>query len=132
MVDMRKKAVGSERAPMGLPFSPGIRLGELLFVSGQGPIDRNGTVAEGDIRTQTRLTLENFKKVVESAGSTMDNVLQTTVYLKDLNDYPGMNEVYATFFPEPRPARATVQAELLFGMRVEVQGIASVPAEGES
>ncbi len=60
----------------------------------------------------------------------MDNVLQTTVYLKDLKEYPGMNEVYATFFSEPRPARATVQvAALLFGMKVEIQGIAHVPSE---
>lgn len=117
---------------MGLPFSPGIRLGELLFVSGQGPIDRNGKVLQEDIKAQTKATLENFKKVVESAGSTMDNVLQTTVYLRDLNDYAGMNEVYAKFFAEPRPARATVKAELLFGMLVEVQGMAFVPAEGES
>ncbi len=60
----------------------------------------------------------------------MDNVLQTTVYLKDLKEYPGMNDVYTTFFSEPRPARATVQvADLLFGMRVEIQGIAHVPPE---
>ncbi len=126
---MRKEAVGSERAPMGLPFSPGIRLGEFLFVSGQGPIDHNGKVVEGDIKAQTRAALENFRTVVESADSTLDNVLQTTVYLKDLNDYAGMNEVYATFFAEPRPARATIQAELLFGMLVEIQGTAFIPAE---
>ncbi len=114
---------------MGLPFSPGIRLGQLVFVSGQGPIDSSGKVVPGDIKEQTRLTLENFKRVVEAAGSYMDNVLQTTVYLKDLNDYSGMNEVYSTFFSEPRPARATVQvADLLFGMRVEIQGVAYAPA----
>ena len=125
---MRKEAVGTERAPMGLPFSPGIRLGDLVFVSGQGPIDRNGKVVRGDVKTQTKATLENFRRVVEAAGSTMDDVVQTTVFLKDLKDYAGMNEVYATFFSEPRPARATVQAELLFEMRVEIQGIAHVPA----
>ena len=114
---------------MGLPFSPGIRLGNLLFVSGQGPIDRNGKVVQGDIKAQTRVTLENFRRVVEAAGSTMDDVVQTTVYLQDLTDYAGMNEVYATFFSEPRPARATVQAELLFGMRVEIQGIAHARSE---
>lgn len=111
---------------MSLPFSPGIRIGEFLFVSGQGPIGENGKVEPGDVRTQTRKTLENFRKVVEAAGSTMDEVVQTTVYLKDLNDFAGMNETYSTFFSDPKPARTTVQAELLFGMRVEIQGIAYV------
>ncbi len=113
---------------MNSPFTPGIRLGELLFVSGQGPIDKNGKIAEGDVKTQTKLTLENFRQIVEAAGSTMDNVVQTTVYLKDLNDYARMNEVYSQFFPDPKPARATIQAQLLFGMLVEVQGIAHTPA----
>ncbi len=124
----RKEAVQKGAAPLGLPFSPGIRLGELLFISGQGALDKNGKIVQGDIKTQTRTTLENFRRIVEDAGSTMDNVLQTTVYLKDLADYAGMNEVYSSFFPEPRPARATVQvADLLLGMRVEIQGIAHVP-----
>ncbi len=124
---MKKQAIHGQGAPLNLPFTPGIRLGELLFVSGQGPIDKNGKIVQGDIKTQTRLTLENFKQVVDAAGSTMDNVVQTTVYLKDLDDYAGMNEVYSQFFPDPKPARATIQAALLFGMLVEVQGIAHIP-----
>ena len=124
----RKEAVQMGGAPLGLPFSPGVRLGELLFISGQGAIDKSGRVAEGDIKTQTRISLDNFRRIVEEAGSDMDNVLQTTVYLKDLADYAGMNEVYSSFFNEPRPARATVQvADLLLGMRVEIQGIVHVP-----
>ena len=123
---MRKQAVRGDSAPMGLPFSPGIKLGDLVFISGQGPIDKNGKIVQGDIRAQTRLTLENFKRVAEAAGSSMGDVVQTTVYLKNLDDYAEMNEVYASFFPEPRPARATVQAGLLFGMLVEVQGIAHI------
>ena len=63
---------------------------------------------------------------MEAAGATMDDVVQTTVYLKDLADYQGMNEVYASFFSDPKPARATVKAELLFGMTVEIQGIAAI------
>lgn len=123
---MRKQAVRGDSAPMGLPFSPGIKLGDLVFISGQGPIDKNGKIVQEDIRAQTRLTLENFKRVAEAAGSGMEEVVQTTVYLKNLDDYAAMNEVYASFFPEPRPARATVQAGLLFGMLVEVQGIAYI------
>ncbi len=126
---LSKEAVMSGKAPLGLPFSPGVKFGQLVFISGQGPIDASGKVVQGDIHAQTKLTLENFRKVVEAAGSSMRNTLQTTVYLKDLNDYSVMNEVYSTFFPEPRPARATVQAELLFGMRVEIQGTAFVPSK---
>ena len=124
---LSKEAVMSGKAPLGLPFSPGVKFGQLVFISGQGPIDASGKVVQGDLRAQTKLTLENFRKVVEAAGSSMRNTLQTTVYLKDLNDYSVMNEVYSSFFPEPRPARATVQAELLFGMRVEIQGTAFIP-----
>jgi len=125
---MKKEAVKTGPAPLGLPFSPALRFGELLFVSGQGPIDKNGKVIPGDIRVQTKATLENFKRIMEASGSDMDCVLQTTVYLKDLAEYPEMNEVYSSFFSDPKPARTTVQAgDLLFGMKVEVQGIAYVP-----
>ncbi|HZY94581.1 MAG TPA: RidA family protein [Candidatus Bathyarchaeia archaeon] len=124
---MRKEAVGTGRAPLSLPFSPGIRLGNLLFVSGQGPVDQHGNVLPGDIKVHTRTTLENFRRIVESSGTTMDNVLQTTVYLRDLSDFQGMNEIYSSFFREPRPSRTTVQAGLLFGMLVEIQGIVYIP-----
>jgi 2-iminobutanoate/2-iminopropanoate deaminase len=122
-----KESVKTGPAPLNLPFSPGIKYGKLVFVSGQGPIDPNGKVIEGDIKAQTRTTLENFRRVITAAGSSMENVLQTTVYLKDLNDYAGMNETYSPFFPEPKPARAAIRADLLFGMKVEIQGIAVIP-----
>ena len=125
---MKKEAVKTGPAPLGLPFSPAVKFGELLFVSGQGPIDKAGKVIPGDIRVQTKAALENFKRILEAAGSSMDCVLQTTVYLKDLAEYSGMNETYSSFFNDSKPARTTVQAgDLLFGMMVEIQGIAYVP-----
>ena len=124
MQALKKERVDTGPAPLNLPFSPGVRYGDLIFVSGQGPIDQSGKIVAGDIKAQTRTTLENFRRVLTAAGSRMENVLQTTVYLSDLNDYAGMNETYSTFFPDPKPARATIRAELLFGMKVEIQGIA--------
>jgi 2-iminobutanoate/2-iminopropanoate deaminase len=124
---MRKELVRTGPAPMNLPFSPGIKFGDLIFVSGQGPIEQNGKVVQGDVKSQTKTTLENFRRVLVAAQSGLEYVLQTTVYLSDLNDYSSMNEVYSTFFPDPKPARTAVRADLLFGMRVEIQGIAYVP-----
>ena len=128
---MQKEAIQTDLPAIGLPFSWGVKLGNLVFVAGQGPLGADGKVIEGDVRFQTRKTLENFRKVVEAAGSSLDHVVSATVYLKDLEDFRGMNEVYSEFFAaEPRPARATVRADLLFGMKVEIQGIAYIP-EGE-
>jgi 2-iminobutanoate/2-iminopropanoate deaminase len=125
---MQKHAINAGLPSIGLPFSWGVRLGDLIFLAGQGPLGKDGKVIEGDIRVQTQETLENFRRVVEAAGSDLDHVLSTTVYLRSLEDFRGMNEVYSEYFSkEPRPARATVQAELLFGMKVEIQGIAFAP-----
>lgn len=125
---MKHEAVSAGLPSVGLPFSWGVRYGNLLFVAGQGPLGADGTVVEGDIHAQTRLTLENFRRVVEAAGSGLRNVLSTTVYLSDLAHAKGMNEVYSEYFAaDPRPARATVRADLLFGMKVEIQGIAFIP-----
>lgn len=125
---MHHEAIRADIPDLGLPFSWGVRFGNLVFVSGQGPIGKDGKVIEGGIREQTRKTLDNFRSVVEAAGSRMDCVLSTTVYLHDLSDYDEMNRVYRDYFrEEPRPARAAVRAELLFGMRVEIQGIAFIP-----
>jgi len=122
---MEHHAVDVDLPSVGLPFSWGIRRGDLVFIAGQGPLGPNGKVVAGDIRAQTRLTLENFRKVVEAAGSSLDRVVSTTVYLRDLGDFRGMNEVFAEYFrTEPRPARATVRADLLLDMKVEIQGIA--------
>src|SRR3989441_213086 len=130
--NMKKEAIQTDLPATGLPFSWGVRLQNFVFLAGHGPLGSDGKVVDGDIRPQTRKTLENFRKVVEAAGSSLEHVVSTTVYLKDLEDFRGMNEVYAEFFAaEPRPARATVRADLLLCMKVEIQGIAYVPG-GES
>src|SRR5947208_16406741 len=124
---MRKELVRTGPSPLNLPFSPGIKFVGLIFVSGHGPIDQNGKVVPGDVKSQTKTTLENFRRVLVAAHSALEYVLQTTVYLSELREYSEMNEAYSTFFPEPKPARATVRADLLFGMKVEIQGIAYLP-----
>jgi 2-iminobutanoate/2-iminopropanoate deaminase len=124
---MRKEAVMTGTAPLNLPFSPAIRYRDLVFVSGQGPFDQNGKIVAGDVKSQTKTTLENFRRVLEAAGSSLDHVLQTTVYLSNLDDFASMNQTYSIFFRDPRPARTTVRADLLFGMKVEIQGIAYIP-----
>jgi 2-iminobutanoate/2-iminopropanoate deaminase len=127
MLPMRKEAVVTGAAPLNLPFSPGIKYGDLVFVSGQGPFDQNGKIVAGDVKSQTETTLENFRRVLIAAGSSLDHVLQTTVYLSSLDDFANMNEAYSAVFHDPRPARTTVRADLLFGMKVEIQGIAYIP-----
>jgi len=109
---MHKEAIQTDLPAIGLPFSWGVKLGDLVFVAGQGPLGADGKVLEGDIRLQTRKTLENFRKVVEAAGSGLDHVLSTTVYLKNLEDFRGMNEVYSELFSaEPRPGRSPPRHE---------------------
>ncbi len=125
---MKPEAVSADLPALGLPFSWGVKVGDFVFVAGQGPLGRDGKIVQGDIKVQTRTTLENFKKVVEAAGSSLDEVVSVTVYLKDLRDYAAMNEVYAQYFTgEPKPARAAVRADLLFEMKVEMQGVAFIP-----
>src|SRR5205809_6535026 len=124
MMLMRKEVVRAGPAPLNLPFSPGIKYGDLIFVSGQGPIDQNGRVVPGEIRSQIKTTLENFRGVLKVAGSSLDHVLQTSVYLSNPDDFSGMNETYSAFFPDPKPARTTARSELLSGIKVEIQRIA--------
>jgi len=106
-----------------LPFSNGILVGNTLYVAGQeGTV--NGKLAEG-IGPQTEAALGAIKKIVEQAGFQMSDVVSVTVYMADLSEFGDMNKVYKTFFPEPRPARATVQvAALVSNARIEISAIA--------
>ena len=118
-----KRAINPPGTAEGLPFSNGIVVGNTLYVAGQeGSV--NGKLAEG-IGPQTEAALGAIKKIVEQAGFQMSDVVAVTVYMADLSEFGDMNKVYKTFFPEPRPARATVQvAALVANARIEISAIA--------
>ncbi len=122
-----KKAIATDKAPAAIgPYSQGIQAGGLTITSGQLPIDpATGAFAEGGIADQTRQSLENVKAVLAAAGYTMDDVIKTTVFLKDMNDFAAMNEVYATFFSATPPARSAVEvARLPKDALLEIEAIA--------
>jgi len=126
---MQRTPVHTEQAPKAIgPYSQAIRVGELLFCAGQTPLDPGtGNMVEGDIETQTRRVLQNLSAVVEAAGTTMSQVVKTTVFLQDMNDFQRMNAVYAEFFPKDPPARSTVQvARLPRDARVEIELVATM------
>ena len=111
-------------APAG-PYSPALRWGELLFVSGQVGVDpATGAPVEGDFGAEVRQVLTNVRTLVEAGGSAMDKVLKATVYLTDMALFGAMNAVYEQFFPEPRPTRSTVRVGLAKQFRVEIDLIA--------
>lgn len=122
------RAVLTDRAPQPIaPYSQGIVHGDYVFVAGQGPIDpKVGKYQPADIKTETRITLENVKAILEAAGSSMGKVVKVNVYLRDIKDFPAMNEVYGTYFRAPYPVRTTIQAGALpLGIAVEIDCIAS-------
>lgn len=125
-----KQTVSSLDAPKAIgPYSPAVRAGQLLFVSGQVPFDpATGNMVEGDIAVQTRRVLDNIGALLKAGGLAFADVVRTTIFLADMNDFTAVNEIYATYFSQPFPARATVQvARLPKDARVEIDAIASYP-----
>lgn len=123
----RKEALTTSRAPAAIgPYSQAIRAGGFLFVSGQVPVDpASGTVVAGGVAAQTERALTSLAAILEEAGSGLDRVVKTTVFMTDLGRFAEMNEVYARFFPQDPPARATVQvAALPRGVGVEIEAVA--------
>jgi 2-iminobutanoate/2-iminopropanoate deaminase len=117
----------TDRAPKPVgPYSQAVVSGDLIFVSGQGPLDpATGKYVPAGVRAETKRTLENIKAILEAAGSSLDKVVKCNVYLRDIKDFAAMNEVYATFFASPAPARTTIQAGALpLGISVEIECIA--------
>jgi 2-iminobutanoate/2-iminopropanoate deaminase len=126
---LSKQVISTPLAPAAIgPYSQAIRSGNLVFVSGQIPLDpATGHLVEGDAAMQTARVLQNLSAILEAAGSSLGQVLKTTVYLKDLADFAMMNEVYARFFGDNPPARATVEvARLPRNVSVEIDLIAEV------
>jgi 2-iminobutanoate/2-iminopropanoate deaminase len=123
-----KEAVSSPDAPKAIgPYSQAVRAGQLLFVSGQVPLDpATGQIVAGDIETQTRRVFDNLAAVLKAGGRSFADVVRTTVFLADMNDFTAVNDVYGTYFSAPYPARATVQvARLPKDARIEIDLIAS-------
>ena len=125
---MSKHVISTSNAPAAIgPYSQAVGWGGLIFVSGQIPIDpATGQVVGDDAGAQTERVLKNLAAILEAAGSSLGQVVKTTVYLRDLNDFARMNEVYARFFGEQPPARATVQvARLPRDVSVEIEVVAT-------
>jgi 2-iminobutanoate/2-iminopropanoate deaminase len=127
---MEKDVIRTEEAPapfQGAPYNQAIRVGELVFVAGQLGLRPGDTAVEGDVAAQTEQVLRNLAAILAAAGSSLDNLVKTTVYLQDLGDFAAMNEVYARHVGDRPPARATVEvAKLPSGALVEIEAVAHV------
>ena len=122
-----RKPITTDNAPQAIgPYSQAIAAGQLLFLSGQTPLDpATGKLVDGGIAEQTHRVMSNLRAVLTAAGTSFDNVVRTTIFLADMNDFAAVNEVYGSYFENPAPARACVQvAELPMKARVEIDAIA--------
>ena len=125
----RMKVISTKKAPAAIgPYSQAIQVGNLVYTSGQIPIDpATGAFVEGSIKEQTRQSLSNVRAILEEAGLSMANVVKTTVFMADMNDFADMNAVYAEFFTEPYPARSAVAVKTLpKGALVEIEVVAEL------
>lgn len=126
---MTKTIIATDKAPAAVgPYSQGVQVANLIFTAGQGGLDPStGRLVEGSVEAQTRKTLENLSAILQAAGSSLSQVVKTTVFLQDIADFQTMNRVYAEFFGDHPPARSTVQvAALPLGALVEIEAVATV------
>jgi 2-iminobutanoate/2-iminopropanoate deaminase len=125
---LKREIISTAKAPAAIgPYSQGVRAGNLIYTAGQIALDpATGRLVEGGIEAQTRQALHNLSAVLQAAGSSLAQVIKTTVFLQDIEEFPIMNKVYAEFFPEAPPARATVQAVLPMGAKLEIEAVALV------
>jgi 2-iminobutanoate/2-iminopropanoate deaminase len=125
-----RQAIAAPDAPAAIgPYSPAIRVGNLLFVSGQIPLDpATGTIVSGDIAAQTEQVMRNLAALLRASGAGFEHVVRTTVFLTDLSEFAAMNQCYGRFVGDPPPARATVQVSRLpRDVKVEIDAIAVLP-----
>lgn len=119
---MSKQVFGTAQVPL----SPAVRAGDFVFISGQMPVV-DGKVVEGGITAETRVVMENIRAALELAGSNMSEVVKTTVWLRDRDDFPEFNKVYGEFFPSEPPARTTAESRLMIDIAVEIEAVAYSP-----
>jgi 2-iminobutanoate/2-iminopropanoate deaminase len=128
---MKEKIVSPSVPAPSLPFSPGLKVGDWVFLSGQGGFDPATGKLPETIEEETEQTLANVAALLEAAGCSLDDVVSCLVHLTDLSLFPGYNAVYERHFGEPRPVRTTVGAQLVAGMRIEITVVAQVPGGTE-
>ncbi|MFC1655357.1 RidA family protein [Patescibacteria group bacterium] len=122
------ETIKTDSAPQAIgPYSQAVKNCKLVFCSGQIPLTSNGNLIDGDVAEQTHQVMKNLKAVLEAAESSLDKVVKTTIFLTDMNDFTAVNDVYATYFPSHKPARATVEVSRLpKDVKVEIDCIASI------
>jgi 2-iminobutanoate/2-iminopropanoate deaminase len=128
---MPKEVIFTEKAPKAIgPYSQAIKSGNLLFISGQVPVNPTTGELTGDIKVQTRQVLENLKSILLAAGASTIDIVKTTVFLKNLDDFNVMNEIYGAYFPQDAPARSTIEvARIPRGALIEIEAIAVINKE---
>jgi len=129
-LNMKKEVIAVDKFPRPtVPYSYGVKAGNLLFIAGQVGVDpANNKLRGSSISEQTEQALTNMANVLKAAGSSMEHVVKTTVFISDFKDFEEMNKLYAKFFPTDQPARSTVQVVLYDGFKVEIEAIAVIPS----
>lgn len=123
-----RSIVNTDKAPSAVgPYSQAVRVGDLLFTAGQIPLRPDGTLVDGDVRSQTRQVMENLSQVLQAGGSSLERVVKCTCFLADMNDFAAVNEVYGSYFGDEPPARSAVQvARLPKDVGIEIEAIAAL------
>lgn len=121
-----KKVIQTNSAPQAIgPYSQAIQVGSMIYTSGQIPLNKEGELVPGGIKEQTTQVIQNLQAVLEAAGCTLDDIIKTTVFIKDMNEFAQLNETYGEFFSQSKPARSTVEvARLPKDVKVEIECIA--------